>query len=113
MKVTKKQIIDFVKSQLRNNDAWVLRGLTRIYEFQTADEQAVGRTHNLNGVGFSGCDAEILSSFAVQYTKRGTLSPKQMDLLRKKMVRYHKQIASLIPEDTLLALVEKSLVETK
>lgn len=113
MKITKKQIVEFVKNQLAHNDAWTLRGLVRIYEFQTADEKAVGRTHNLNGIGFSGCDAEILSSFAVQYNSRGSLSPKQMDLLRKKMVRYHKQIASLIPEDTLATLVEKSLVETK
>ena len=105
MKVSQAKIRDFLKKQLSTNSNWALRGLVRIYERQTADEQAVMRTEVVNGVGFTGCDAEILSSFAEQYKRRGTLSEKQMVLVFKKMPRYWKQISSLIPKETIEQLV--------
>jgi hypothetical protein len=86
---------------LATNASWALRGLIKIYERQTSNEQASGNTSELNSVGFSGCDAEILSSFATQYLSRGTLSPKQMVLVFKKLPRYSKQIISCIPVDKL------------
>jgi hypothetical protein len=46
-------------------------------------------TAERNGIGFSGPDAEILSSFACQYPRRRSLCPKQMNLLQlfgRKMV---------------------------
>ena len=91
----------YVKNQLTTNSVWALKALTTIYAKQTADEQATGTTHNLNSVGFSGADAEILSSFAVQYTKWNRLSDKQMALVFKKMPRYWKQILSCITTDKM------------
>ena len=45
-----------------------------------------------NGIGFTGPDAEILTSFARQYQRRGCLSPKQMIILRRRIPAYARQI---------------------
>jgi len=105
MKVTQSKIKSFLKHKLATDKAWALRALTRIHERQTDAEQSTMSTHDANGVGFSGCDAEILSSFVSQFQQRGVLSDKQMALVFKKMPRYWNQIKSLIDKDTLEKLV--------
>jgi len=102
--MTKAEIKTFIQSKLATNAAWAVRGLTRIYGLQTEEEQGAGSTFAANGIGFSGCDAEILSSFATQVEKGRTLSEKQMTIVFKKMPRYWRQIVSLIPEEKIQAL---------
>ncbi len=63
-----------------------------IYDKQTLSEQASNSTSVLNSVGFTGCDAEILSSFSQQVQRGRTLSPKQMALVFKKMPKYWEQL---------------------
>jgi hypothetical protein len=92
---TKKARIAFLKVQLGTKKAWAIKGLQRIYERQTADEKASQTTNNLNSVGFSGADAEILSSFAEQTLKNRALSDKQMAILFKKMPKYARQLESI------------------
>lgn len=84
-----------IKEMLKDSDKAVLRGLIRIYSLQTASEQSVGDTMNLNGVGFSGADAKFLSSVAQQYIQRGTLTKKQIAFTRKNMMRYASQLAKV------------------
>lgn len=105
MKTTQVQIRNFLKKQLATNQAWALRALVRVHEFQTADEQAAGVTRENNSVGFSGVDAEFLTSLTRQYLTRGSLSPKQMSFVFKKMPRYWGQIKGLVPADKLATLV--------
>lgn len=112
MKVTQSSVKSFLKNKLATDKAWALRGLVRIYERQTASEKSTQNTHELNGIGFSGCDAEILSSFAEQYGRRGDLSEKQMALVFRKLPRYWNQIRSLIDPKVLDVLVVKE-IETK
>lgn len=89
---TKAGKMAFIKAKVAVSQAWAIRGLLCIYANQTADEKACGQTHNLNGIGFSGCDAEILSSFAEQVIKGRNLSQKQMAIVFKKMPRYAGQL---------------------
>jgi hypothetical protein len=110
MKVTKSCVLSYIKHQLSTNSAWALRALTTIYARQTQDEQASGVTNHHNDIGFSGADAEILSSFAVQYSNRGTLSPKQMALVFKKMPKYSKQVLSCISQDKLTKVQNDALL---
>lgn len=63
-----------------------------IYAKQTLGEQASQTTSELNSVGFSGVDAEILSSFSDQVKRGRTLSPKQMVIVFKKMPKYWEQL---------------------
>ena len=71
-KVTKKQQQEFLKEKLSTSKVWALNALVKIYENQTEDEQNSEHTIEANGIGFSGLDGNILSSFATQYKKRGT-----------------------------------------
>jgi len=87
-----------IREQLTTNDNWVRRGLKAIYKMQTEDEKLMQVTTEDNGVGFSGVDAELLSSFAEQLNARGSLSPKQMVYARKKMAKYAKQLWTLAYE---------------
>ena len=104
----KAKVKDYIKQQLGTNKAWAIKALVKVYTLQTLDEQATGQTSNLNGVGFSGIDSKILSSFAEQVNKGRNLSAKQMAIVFKKMPRYHKQVASFIPADKM-AEIEKNL----
>lgn len=80
------------KKKLGKNPRWAIRGLLVIYDMQTAEEQVVGETVEHNKVGFSGVDANILSSFAQQIHFGRKMSQKQMELIFKKMPKYAGQL---------------------
>lgn len=88
----KKDRRAFIKEKLATDDRWAIRGLMVVYANQTEDEQLTGHTREANGVGFTAFDDEILTSFAEQFTKRRSLSPKQLTLLHKMMPKYATQI---------------------
>ena len=92
---TKKDRIAFIRSQLQTNPAWAQRALIRIFDAQTLDEQNSSSTHEANGVGFTGADAYILTSFAEQLQKGRTLSEKQMAIVFKKIPKYSRQLEAL------------------
>lgn len=87
--------VNFIKEQLATNDAWVLRGVAAIYKYQTADEQSSEETKHSNGVGFNGSDANIMSSFAKQLARRGSLSEKQLVIARRKIQKYARQLVRI------------------
>jgi high-affinity Fe2+/Pb2+ permease len=87
-----------IQELLDKSDEAVYRAMKQIYAKQTADEQKYQDTHMYNSVGFTGADAEIMSSFTEYYEKFGKLSPKQMVIARKKMKKYWKQLLNVIRE---------------
>lgn len=91
----KYERIAFIKEKLDIDAAWAIKGLMRIYADQTAEEQNAGHTHDHNGVGFTGVDGEILSSFAEQINKGRVMSIKQMNLIHKKMPKYASQLEAV------------------
>lgn len=103
----KEAIKTHIQNQLATNPAWAVKALVKLYTYQTADEQAVGHTSHDNNVGFSGCDSEILSSFAVQVNRGRNLSAKQMAIVFKRMPRYWRQVAGFIPADKLAEIEAK------
>lgn len=89
-------------------DVWVIRGMLALLEKQTPEEQQAGIAVEDNGMGFNGVDAEILTSFceqvkrhlskapkADQFRYSRALSPKQMEIARKKMLKYSGQLAGI------------------
>lgn len=113
MNATKKDTLAFVKQQLASNKVWATKALVRIYqENQTADEQVAKTTSHDNGIGFSGCDAEFLSSLAEQYLRRGNLSDKQMVFVHKKMPKYARQVVAMSDAAKLDAMVSGSAVSS-
>lgn len=91
MITTKAALVAAMKKQLMK-DSVACRALMRIYENQTSTEQVTRSVRNNNGVGFMHSDAIILSSFAEQYKDHGTLSEKQMEILKNKIVKYAGQL---------------------
>lgn len=100
-KITKKELTEFVKMKLKTDDKWALRALVSIYNLQTEDEKQEGYTSNLNFVGFSGAHSAIMSSMAVQYLMRGRLSEKQMNVVKKIISKYHRQIIDISNKEKL------------
>lgn len=89
---SKEQLVAVLKQQLATRPQQAINGLMRVFANQTADEQQEGSVRVHNGVGFVPTDAMILSSFAQQYQKKGSLSEKQMAILYKKMPKYAGQL---------------------
>lgn len=87
-----------------------------VYANQTMGEQLQGATTDLNGIGFSGKDAVILSSFARQFaTWNGQaikryptpFSEKQQALVLRLMPRYVGQVLKhMEAKGTLPAVVK-------
>ena len=84
-----------IKELVQTNDIVLYRALKELYNCQTADEQASGHTKHYNGAGFNGVDGPILSSMAEFLIQRGFLTTKQKAIVRKKLVKYNKQLTKL------------------
>lgn len=86
---------DEIRELVQTNDKVLYGALKKLYACQTVDEQSIGETVVQNGVGFNGADSKILSSMAEFLNRNGYLSVKQKALVRKKMVKYTKQLTRL------------------
>jgi len=84
-----------IKEILKTNNVAVLRGLLCIYHLQTDDEKMVEDVRYRNNIGFSGCDAYIMSRFATFFMKNGYLTIKQLELTKKKIMKYAGQLAKI------------------
>ena len=84
--------VNDIRENLATSDEWCYRALIAIFDHQTEEEQEQATTKEDNGIGFTGADAELLTSFAIQYIDRGWLSDKQMAYLRKKITKYANQL---------------------
>ena len=95
MATMKKWTKEEIRFNMETDNKWLFRGLIAIYNRQTQDEKNEAITVHENGVGFGGADANILSSFAKQYGERGFLTKNQIDICRKKMLKYSGQLAKI------------------
>ena len=84
-----------IREKLETSDNWLAHAIVAIYKKQTQDEQVSKATNRHNNVGFTGCDAYILSSFAEQINAGKTLSFKQINCARPKMLKYARQLANI------------------
>ncbi len=81
-----------IQQLIAENDRAVVRALLAVYANQTPAEQANGSTVEDNGAGFTGADAEILTSFVKFYQRAGFLTPKQVALARARVGKYWRQL---------------------
>lgn len=98
---TKNAIKEAIKKSITENDEKAIKAMLRIFQYQTESEKVTGSASVFNGVGFTGNDAEILTSFCQQYKQRGFLSAKQMVLLKRKIGKYASQLTRLAIENGL------------
>jgi hypothetical protein len=93
--MTSKWTKDEIRLQLLSNDKWLIRGMLAIHARQTEEEKATESTKEQNGIGFNGVDANILTDMVNQYKRTGYLSNRQINLIRKKMVKYANQLSHI------------------
>ncbi len=84
-----------IRTNLEKSDKWVMRAIIALFKYQTEDEKCIETTRELNNVGFSGCDAHIMTSFAKWIDRGLNLTPKQMVIARKKTLKYAGQLAKI------------------
>jgi hypothetical protein len=89
---SKKEVTEYFRKNIGENTAWAKRALTVIFQYQTIIERSVGETTDHNGVGFTACDAELLTSFAKQQEAGKALSQRQVSLLKRMMPKYAGQL---------------------
>ena len=107
--IIKKMIHEHVRNLLATNAQNAQKGLVLIYKQQTPMERAFrGQTlEEKNGFGFTAFDSEILSSFAEQMLKRGWLSFRQNEVLRRKMPKYARQIVEISGEEKIREAIRR------
>lgn len=107
--LTKKMVNEHIRHRLATNTQIAQQGLLLIYKQQTPMERAFrGQTlEEKNGFGFTAFDSEILSSFAEQMLKRGWLSFRQNEVLRRKMPKYTRQIVEITGEDKIREAIRR------
>lgn len=103
--------VEQVKALLLKSDLHVERALLAIHKAQTADEQSVKITKHTNMVGFNIPDARFGSSLAEQIQNSvrapgNRLSPKQLLIARKMVIKYRKQLARQANECFATAVAE-------
>lgn len=109
---TKPWTAEEIKNILYKNDDQVGKALVQLWERQEDDEKASKTTSHKNSSGFNAFDAEILSSFAEFYSTHNRLSPKQLFIARKRIMKYAKQLADIANEALLAQPVSESLNES-
>ena len=104
----KQWFLDADESNIKHRAA-MSKALLFLYARQTASEQSSGTTNQDNGVGFSGADAEFMSSVARGVQKYGNMTPGQAKYMKKKLAKYAGQLMDLAnpatpaPADTVAA----------
>jgi hypothetical protein len=107
-KITKSAQKEFLQRMLSTNERWAKSALLKIYDNQTEDEQQAESTSQLNGIGFTGSDGQILSSFAKQLNTKQYLSVRQVEILMPKMKKYWKQILTISDVEKLNEQIQKA-----
>jgi len=88
-----------INAMLLSNPRAIERALLVLLDRQTFDEQQAGDTKYHNGVGFSGVDAEFMTSLAMRVRGGQQLTPRQLACMQKtnakglcKLAKYHGQL---------------------
>ncbi len=89
---TKDEIRELLAKGDAKSDEAVRRGLLRIYERQTADEQQEGSTKYNNNVGYNAADSRIMTELAVCLIRYKKLFPNQIQTARRILLKYSGQL---------------------
>jgi len=110
---TKKARDAYLKGRLASDEGLATECLLYVFAHQTEEEQECEETVEDNGVGFSGCDADILSAFAkkaLAFQPGGKFaspfSPKMRGILLKKMPKYRHQFTNALEAKGLCVIDE-------
>lgn len=92
---TKTWTKDEILSLIKTNDKMVIRSVLKLYDYQTDREKLNMSTGEENGVGFNKYDSPFLTSIAQQIKKNYQLTTKQINVVRKKLLKYAGQLTRI------------------
>ena len=84
-----------IRHLLQTDDRMVIRSLLKLYDYQTEEEKAFCHVSEMNGVGFNKFDADVLTRFVVDYYRYGGLTIEQIEISRRKLLKYSKQLTKI------------------
>jgi SWI/SNF-related matrix-associated actin-dependent regulator of chromatin subfamily A-like protein 1 len=79
--------------KIQTSDGYAIGALLEIFKNQEIDERASNCTAHKNGKGFTAIDAGILTSISKFYLEKGFISPKQLQIVRSKILKYQTQLS--------------------
>lgn len=94
----KEWTVEEIKSLITKNDTVVCKALIQLYNQQTAVEQLCHHTKAHNNVGFNYIDSKFLTSCSEFYIKSGFLTSRQVNAVRRLIMKYSKQLTWLANE---------------
>jgi len=86
---------DEIKNLLLTNDQACTKALIRLFERQTDEEALNEQTVVLNSRGFNAFDAKILTSLARWILSGKLLTKRQIELIRKRIIKYTRQLTDI------------------
>ncbi len=101
-------LIDKWTTPRQENGNAMFHVLHALYERQTVGEQATHESREVNGRGFTKFDAELLTDIEKRAEKYGSLTPKQTQLVGRRIRKYHRQLVEIANE----AEARRSITET-
>jgi len=87
----KTQAKTFIQSKINTDMRWTVKALLTVFANQTLDEQRSEVTNHHNRKGFTSSDAKFMCNVAKKVERFG-LSEKQAFVVRKKLMKYWKQV---------------------
>jgi hypothetical protein len=87
----KTQAKSYIQNQIATNMAWTTKALLTVFANQTADEQRAETTNLHNRKGFTSTDAKFMCNVAKK-VNRFALTERQLFTVRKKLMKYWKQV---------------------
>jgi len=87
----KTQAKSYIQNQIATNMAWTTKALLTVFANQTADEQRAETTNLHNRKGFTATDAKFMCNVAKK-VNRFALTERQLFTVRKKLMKYWKQV---------------------
>ena len=104
-KKAERMIQAFIQKRIWNHSKWMIRSFVIIWNNQTPLERKVGESKGRNGVGFDAIDDRVLSEIAFSYLKSGMLTRDQKSEIRKRIVKYWRQLWRISDQNKLVGQV--------
>jgi hypothetical protein len=89
---SKSEMIEKLRKQINEKDSTAINTLMFVFAHQTNDEQIQDNVKYHNGMGFKPQDAERGSSFAKWYKDKGFFTAKQMNCIKRMVIKYAGQV---------------------
>lgn len=99
---------DSIQRLLAENDRAVARAVVAIYNAQTEQEKSSETTHKANGVGFNQADARRGTYYADYVNRTGRLTGRHLEIARKMMMKYWRQLADVANAKAGVAVESKA-----